>query len=271
MRDKCQNASVCVLQQVPADQVFIIACADGLFQGCEYRNLAYLGEGIFVTVDPVADQVQSINQALGIRGKVRFSVPEFQVVDAGPDRLLIHSVFDRLGQHLADQGGKGFFFVGIRALGNDGEIRLAQAVLKGAVDIAADAGFHEGLFEGSSRRAQQRVVQDLKGGAELCVAVCSDHHVVGQIGVLLLWLIFRHGVNILILADRGEGLLERHGRIDLQRFKGREVFPVDEVQFFGHVHVSVQVDVAVGRMIIGPVEVQEGFISQLRDMGRISA
>ena len=50
-----------------------------------------------------------------------------------------------------------------------------------------------------------------------------------------------------------------------------QVFFIHPCQFFFHIHVSVQVDIAVGRMVIGLMEIQEVFVGQVRDAGRISA
>ena len=50
-----------------------------------------------------------------------------------------------------------------------------------------------------------------------------------------------------------------------------QVFFIHPYQFFFHIHVSVQVDIAVGRMVIGLMEFQEVFVGQVRDAGRISA
>ena len=50
-----------------------------------------------------------------------------------------------------------------------------------------------------------------------------------------------------------------------------QILPVQIVQLFRHVHISVQVDVAVGGMIKFPVKLQKFFISQLRDHIRVAA
>ena len=47
--------------------------------------------------------------------------------------------------------------------------------------------------------------------------------------------------------------------------------PVDEFQFLCHVHISVQVNIAVGRMIIRSVEIKEFFITKVRNILRSSA
>ena len=50
-----------------------------------------------------------------------------------------------------------------------------------------------------------------------------------------------------------------------------QIFPVQIVQLLRHVHISVQIDIAVGRVIEFPVEIQKFFISQLRNHIRVAA
>ena len=46
---------------------------------------------------------------------------------------------------------------------------------------------------------------------------------------------------------------------------------VDPFEPLRHVHVAVEIDIAVGRMIVTPVEVQIGLVGQIRDAGRVPA
>ena len=46
---------------------------------------------------------------------------------------------------------------------------------------------------------------------------------------------------------------------------------VKKFQLLLHIHISVKIDKAVGRMIITSVEIQEILICQIRDVHRISA
>ena len=50
-----------------------------------------------------------------------------------------------------------------------------------------------------------------------------------------------------------------------------QIMPINKLQFFRHVHISVEIDITVGGMIIGTVEFQEFLIGQFRDHIRISA
>ena len=46
---------------------------------------------------------------------------------------------------------------------------------------------------------------------------------------------------------------------------------INKCQLLLHIHISVKIDKAVGRMIITSVEIQEILICQIRDVHRISA
>ena len=70
-------------------------------------------------------------------------------------------------------------------------------------------------------------------------------------------------------------LFEFFRKDDLRRYfngiKGRKIFPVQIFQTLLHIYISVDVDIAVRRMIIGSVEIQKFFIGELRNAGGISA
>lgn len=49
-----------------------------------------------------------------------------------------------------------------------------------------------------------------------------------------------------------------------------QIFSVHPLQTLCHIHISIQENIAVGRMIVFAMECQEVFISQIRDAFRIS-
>ena len=53
--------------------------------------------------------------------------------------------------------------------------------------------------------------------------------------------------------------------------KGRQIMAVNKLQFLLHIHVSIEIDKAVGRMIVLSVEIQEFLVTEIRDIYRISA
>ena len=50
-----------------------------------------------------------------------------------------------------------------------------------------------------------------------------------------------------------------------------EILLIQPLKLLCHIHISIEIDIAVGRMIIGAVEIQEFLIGQLRDKCRITA
>ena len=51
----------------------------------------------------------------------------------------------------------------------------------------------------------------------------------------------------------------------------RQIMLINECQFLLHIHISIQINITVGRMIIGSVEVQEIFIGKIRNIFWITA
>ena len=51
----------------------------------------------------------------------------------------------------------------------------------------------------------------------------------------------------------------------------RQIFLVDKIQLLIHVHISVQIDEAVCRMVVCPVKVEELLVCKLRNMIGIAA
>ena len=59
-------------------------------------------------------------------------------------------------------------------------------------------------------------------------------------------------------------------RIHIQTVKRRKIIPINKIKFCCHIHISIQVNITVGRMVISSVEFQELFIGQLRNIIRIT-
>ena len=88
---------------------------------------------------------------------------------------------------------------------------------------------------------------------------------------MVLRLILGNGVKNLLLHRLLEGFLHGNLRIHLSGLIFGQIFLVQPGQLLRHVHVSIEIDKAVGRVVVGPVEVQKLLVSQLRDYVRISS
>ena len=118
---------------------------------------------------------------------------------------------------------------------------------------------------------QKRVIQHLEGQVQLFIQACPNHLVVGKEGVVLFRLLAGNGVLHLHLPHLLKGLLVTDRGIHFLSVKGRQVVLIQPFQLFGHVHISVEIDIAVGRVVICFVEIQELLIGQLRDHVRVAA
>ena len=54
-------------------------------------------------------------------------------------------------------------------------------------------------------------------------------------------------------------------RVHFDPVKIRKIFFIQPLKLLFHIHIAVQIDITVGRMIIFPVEIKELFIGKLRN------
>ena len=53
-------------------------------------------------------------------------------------------------------------------------------------------------------------------------------------------------------------------------FKSRKIMLINKYQLLFHIHVSIEVDKTVGRMVVTSVKIQEFLVSKIRDVHRIT-
>ena len=266
-----QYAAVCIVQEIRTDQVFKITGARQSSEFFKDRKLLHLREGILRVVQPGSENIQTVEQSLRIGRIIGFPIAELHGIKPCFDGKRIDSFFRDLFQCTADDGNKLFLLFRIGTLGDDGEIRLQDPAFIGSVDVFSDPCVKKGLLQRSPLRAQKRIVQDIHGHGDLCIGHFSHYQVPGQVGIVLFTFVLGHGIHLLRFLHCCERSLKRNRRLYRQSVKGRQITVVQEVQLFRHVHISVQEDEAVGRMIIGPVKIQEAFVCKIRDHVGVSA
>ena len=153
----------------------------------------------------------------------------------------------------------------LRIFGHDGKIGLPNAVLVIAVHVLPDSGVQKGLLERRALGRAEGVIQDGKGDIFLPVQDVSGRDVAGQIRVVIQRFAVRHG----ILPAHFHRLLKRplqpDRRIHFDFIEMGEIRFIQPGQPLRHVHVAVQIDIAVGRMVVLPVKIQKFLIGQLRN------
>ena len=260
-----------VLQQVFVHQLLEIAL---LHFGTQLRvGLVGLDvdERLTVIVHPAAHGLQAVHEPLGEASEIRLAVPELIVVDGRQKGLLVESLLHDFRQRLPDSGLELFLSGKGCPLGHHAEIRLLQVIVIDAEHILAYALVDQRFLQRRPGHGAEGEIQNLERHVQLPVQRVAHGLAPCQIRVL---------VHILSLADwefpdpahrLGKGRLGPYLGVHGQRVKGRQIVLVDELQLLGHVHIAVEVDIAVRRMIIGPVEIQELLIGQLRNGLGISA
>ena len=66
-------------------------------------------------------------------------------------------------------------------------------------------------------------------------------------------------------------LLRQNSGVDLSDIVFGEILVIQPFQLLRHIHVTVQIDIAVGRMVISLMKIQELFVRQIRNKRGISA
>ena len=119
-------------------------------------------------------------------------------------------------------------FVRSASLGNDFEIGFHDPVVKGSVNVLSNAGFQKGLAKRRSGRAEKGIVQHFERRADRTVLNRTEADITGQIGIVIVLLIFGHRIFFYDLAGRVKGLLLRNFRIHPDTVEVRKVMAVDK-------------------------------------------
>ena len=94
--NKTKHRPMRILKQAVTDQLFKISLIYRFFQLLKNSQLLNLCKRLFITIQPVTHNVQSIHQALGIRTKVCFPVSELHIIDPCQDCFFIYAIMDDL-------------------------------------------------------------------------------------------------------------------------------------------------------------------------------
>ena len=270
-RLKGQYALVTVFNHPGLNQLFIIVRIRFLAQASVGIPRLDMDERLRIVIQPAVHHLQTIHESGRPGAEIRFPVTELIVIQPGLQRLLIDAFLCDTGKLLFDRLHEGGLVRKVRVLGDDAEIGLAKAVFIIAVNVLADLFVKQRLLQGRAGRTAEDIVKHLECNIALPVQVVPHHNVVGQIGVIRLRLAVRDGIlcgSFFFLCKRR---LDADFRIHFNPFKMGQVLPVQIIKLFRHIHISVQIDITVGRMIKFPVEFQKFFIRQLRNHIRVAA
>ena len=148
---KGQYRSVWIIEEIFPDQFFEVSCVLEGFQLLKYRDQFYLCKWMFIVIEPVAKDIESIDQPLRIGREICLSVAEFHAVDSGFQSFLVNSGCDDILKDFADNGNKFVFFVRICALCDNVKIWLTDTIFISTIDILTDTSVKKCLLERCAR------------------------------------------------------------------------------------------------------------------------
>ena len=189
-RNKSDHRTMSIVQKIFSDQFLKISLSGKSFQFFKHWKRLNLGKGFFITVQPVSKHCQAVHQAFGPGRKISLSVAEFHTVDSCIQGLSVNPLFRNLFKSCTDDLYKLFFFIRVCSLCHNIKIGLHDSVIIGAINVHADPGVQKSLFQRRSRRAQKRIIQNLKGCSCKNIRSLSHYGAVGKIGISLFALAF---------------------------------------------------------------------------------
>ena len=259
------------MQQILLHQLLKIAGGNLLSQPIQHLDAVKVQKGLSGIVEPTVHTLQSQDQSLGVTSVISFPEPELGGVYPRLQGVPVDAVLYLLLQHLANRLHENFLVLRVGALRHNGEEGLLGPVVVRTQNVLADALVQKRLAQGRAGRIQKGVIQHLKGLIQFLIQRGSHHKTAGEIGPV--GIVLLHGQRILLFQpDRLlKGGLQRDLRIHLHGVIGAEILPVQIVQPLLHVHIPVEIDIGVGGMIVGAVEIQELLVGQFRDILGISA
>ena len=230
-----------------------------------------MDERLLLVVEPAVVKLQAVHKPSRIVSEVSLTETEFMVIDPGAQCLPVDAVCGNIFQRVLDHTDKLFLLLHIGVLRDHGEDRLVHAVVVRAHDVFADTCIQKSFLKRRARSAQECIVKDLKCQIQLFVQRCSDHLIVGKISIIGNIFIACYGIFLYDLFHLCEWLLIPDLGVHIDLIESREIFFIQPSQLLFHVYISVKINIAVGRMIIFPVEIKELLIGKLRDHLRVSA
>ena len=261
-----------IIQQIPVYQLFKIAFLHRLFQIVK-GFLVFQMEGGLSVIQPAVQRPESVHKALGSGTVVRLAVTELIEVQSGQQALSVNPLVSQPSQRSLYNCKEFTLLLRIGILGNDGKIRLQNPAVIASQYILTNPRINQCLLQGRSRRINQGIFQNLEGHIKYRIQIRTHHGIDGKIGPVLCPFLLCDRVGDFSLDRLFKGLLHSYGRVCMAVLSVilSQIFLVQPCKLLGHIHVPVEIDIAVGRMVVIAVERNEFFIGKLRYHGRISA
>ena len=220
-------------------------------------------------IKPTVKSLQAQHQPPWVRTEIRLPVLELIMVDGSLKRFLIDPFFHQFRKHLIDRLFKFLLLGFIRIFRDNGKIRLENTVFQSAVYVLPDSLIKQRLLHRRPGCGTKDIVQNFHGNIKLRVKAASHGNIISQVSIFRNRFFFHHRIFFYQLPWHGKSFLMPHLGINLKLVKRGKIILVHKRKIFRRIHVPIQIYIAVGRMIIFPVEIQKLLIGKLRDHIRI--
>ena len=262
---------MCVIQKISPDQLFKIPGFHLTLQELERRDRFHMDERFLLIIEPAVKKLQPVHKTSRIISEISLAEAEFMVIDSGAQRFSVDTVRGNILQCIFNDADKRFFLLYISVLRDHGEDRLIYTVVIGTHNVLSYPRIQERFLERRARSAQERVIQDLECQIQFFIQRGADHLIVRKISIIGNIFIACYGIFLYDLFHFRKRLLIPDLGIHLDLIEIGKIFFIQPSQLLFHIHISVEINITVGRMIIFPVEIKELLIGKLRDHLRITS
>ena len=229
-----------------------------------------MNERLFIIIQPTVKNINAVHKPLRERRIIRLPESEFQIIDSRSDCFGIYALTDNFLQRFFDNTKEFLFLFFFCIFCYHREKWLVNPIAVTSIHIFSDSCIQQRLAKRCTRSRQKHIIQHFKSRTKLHIQSIARYHAAGQICRLIFRTIFRNRICNHMFHRFFKRFLERYFRFHCNLLKLAQIFPIHPFQFFRHIHISIKINITVGRMIVPAVKRQEILISQIRYFFRIT-
>ena len=259
-----------ILDDVFQEQVFEVIGLQVLPERIDIIDVPERCHGVPV-VEPHIHGPDAVEQSLRTALVIIFPGREFRPVQGCFQHVLVDAFKGNIPESPVQHVGELLLLLYFRARHFHGPYGLLVAVAVGAGQVAADACIQDGLLQRCPVHIDEHVIQDAESQGFHGGHVVIHSHIEGMDPLSFGAFIFRDTVGSGHYDPLGKRRLGLHGGVHVSPVKGREVVMVHVGQGAVDIHIAVEENVAVRRMVETAVEFREFTERQGRNHFRVPA
>ena len=155
--------------------------------------------------------------------------------------------------------------ISLGTINGNGQIWLMYIGFQMGRNIHANTSIYQCLPQRSCRSFQQSLLQKLQGIYQLMVPSLSHNQIIAQEGLALGAFLLPNRIGGLNFLQMTKTLLERNVGIHLHHIKMAKIFIVNKSQLFLNIHITIKINIAIGRSIIFLVKINKLLIGKIRN------